>query len=87
LLHWIQCRWKMGKSSCVQSYLITNATENSPPADNAFHVSQLHIILGRTDALLEGFATGLTSGAYDLGSPEYVARYSDHDATQMTLHI
>ena len=34
------------------------------PADHAFHVSQLHIILDRTSTLLEIFATGLTDGMY-----------------------
>ncbi|KAI0668046.1 nuclear pore protein 84/107 [Trametes maxima] len=40
------------------------------PADNPYHVSQLHIILDRTDALLEAFASGLQEGTY-VSSPEY----------------
>ncbi|KAI0363800.1 hypothetical protein BV20DRAFT_957521 [Pilatotrama ljubarskyi] len=40
------------------------------PADNPYHVSQLHIILDRTDALLEAFANGLQEGTY-ISSPEY----------------
>lgn len=44
----------------------------SPPADHAFHVSQLNIILGRTDPLLEVFADGLRDGHYDPASIEYV---------------
>lgn len=40
----------------------------SPPADHAFHFSQLHIILDRTSTLLEVFANGLQEGAY-LHSP------------------
>ncbi|KAI0653097.1 nuclear pore protein 84/107 [Cubamyces menziesii] len=40
------------------------------PADNPYHVSQLHIILARTDALLEAFAGGLQEGTYN-SSPEY----------------
>ncbi|KAI8970749.1 nuclear pore protein 84/107 [Trametes punicea] len=40
------------------------------PADNPYHVSQLHIILDRTDALLEAFASGLQEGTY-ISSPEY----------------
>ncbi|KZP13590.1 hypothetical protein FIBSPDRAFT_797582 [Athelia psychrophila] len=42
-----------------------------PPADHAFHVSQLNIILGRTDPLLEVFADGLRDGNYDPASIEY----------------
>ena len=42
-----------------------------PPADHAFHISQLLIILDRTDSLLEGFANGLQEGAYDPSSIEY----------------
>jgi nuclear pore complex protein Nup107 len=41
-----------------------------PPADHAFHVSQLNIILGRTDPLLEVFADGLREGNYDPASIE-----------------
>lgn len=44
----------------------------SPPADNAFHVSQLAIVLDRTHPLLETFAAGLRDGIYDSGSSEYV---------------
>ncbi|KAH9850869.1 nuclear pore protein 84/107 [Lenzites betulinus] len=40
------------------------------PADHPYHVSQLHIILDRTDLLLEAFATGLQEGTY-VSSPEY----------------
>ncbi|KAI0773023.1 nuclear pore protein 84/107 [Trametes elegans] len=40
------------------------------PADHPYHVSQLHIILDRTDALLEAFASGLQEGSY-ASSPEY----------------
>lgn len=35
-------------------------------------MSQLHIILDRTDPLLEVFANGLQDGAYDPSSIEYV---------------
>lgn len=41
------------------------------PADHAFHVSQLHIILDRTSTLLEIFANGLTDGIYADTSSEY----------------
>ncbi|RPD76536.1 hypothetical protein L226DRAFT_460097 [Lentinus tigrinus ALCF2SS1-7] len=42
------------------------------PADHPYHVSQLHIILDRTDELLESFANGLQEGLY-LSAPEYPA--------------
>jgi nuclear pore complex protein Nup107 len=41
-------------------------------ADNPFHISQLHIILDHTDALLDDFASRLRDGAYDPESSEYV---------------
>jgi nuclear pore complex protein Nup107 len=41
-------------------------------ADNPFHISQLHIILDRTDALLDDFASRLRDGAYDPESSECV---------------
>ena len=42
-------------------------------ADNPYHVSQLNIILDRTDALLEAFADGLAHNNFDRISPEYVS--------------
>ena len=39
------------------------------PADHPYHVSQLHIILERTDELLESFANGLQEGLY-VSAPE-----------------
>lgn len=39
------------------------------PADHPYHVSQLHIILDRTDELLEAFANGLQEGLY-VSAPE-----------------
>lgn len=42
----------------------------STPADNPFHISQLSIILGSTDELLEGFASGIQGGSFDTSSPE-----------------
>ncbi|KAF8553085.1 hypothetical protein OG21DRAFT_1589517 [Imleria badia] len=45
--------------------------DDGPPADNAFHVSQLAIILDRTHPLLESFAAGLRDGMYDSESSEY----------------
>ncbi|KAL6298142.1 nuclear pore protein 84/107 [Sparassis latifolia] len=45
--------------------------EEGPPATNPYHVTQLLIILDRTDQLLQAFATGLRSGLYDPTLPEY----------------
>ncbi|RDB16266.1 hypothetical protein Hypma_003007 [Hypsizygus marmoreus] len=42
-----------------------------PPADHAFHFSQLHIILDRTGTLLDVFANGLHNGSYSKASFEY----------------
>ncbi|PPR04880.1 hypothetical protein CVT26_012721, partial [Gymnopilus dilepis] len=44
-----------------------------PPADHAFHYSQLHIILDDTDTLLKTFAEGLKNGAYMPDTFEYDA--------------
>ena len=43
---------------------------DSPPADSPYHISQLHIILGRMDELLGAFAGGLRDGEYDPSLPE-----------------
>lgn len=40
------------------------------PSDSPYHISQLHIILDRTDGLLEAFAEGLRDGSYDPTAPE-----------------
>jgi len=42
------------------------------PADHAFHFSHLHIILDRTGALLEAFASGLVDGSFSKTPFEYV---------------
>ncbi|KAF5346850.1 hypothetical protein D9756_010620 [Leucocoprinus leucothites] len=42
-----------------------------PPADHAFHFSQLYIILNRTSQLLEAFARGLSDGSYGRDTTEY----------------
>ena len=41
-----------------------------PDAGDPFHVSQLHIILDRTDKLLEAFASSLQEGEYDTSLPQ-----------------
>ncbi|KAI0073069.1 hypothetical protein K474DRAFT_1711028 [Panus rudis PR-1116 ss-1] len=47
--------------------------EEGPPADDPYHVSQLHIILNETDFLLEEFAKRLKSGSWDPSAPHYPA--------------
>ena len=59
----------------VQQELQTLATvevQEGLGAGDAFHISQLHIILDRTDALLDDFASRLQDGAYDTESSECV---------------
>lgn len=46
-----------------------------PPADQAFHVSEVHIILGCRGPLLEGFTRGLQDEDYDPASVEYVVSF------------
>ncbi|KAI9065014.1 hypothetical protein FKP32DRAFT_1675146 [Trametes sanguinea] len=48
------------------------AVAEGASADNPYHVSQLHIILDRTDALLEAFASELQEGTH-VSSPEYTS--------------
>ncbi|GJE90630.1 nuclear pore complex protein [Phanerochaete sordida] len=47
------------------------SVEEGAPSDNPYHISQLNIILDRTDALLEAFAVGLKEGRYDPESSDY----------------
>ncbi|KZT66080.1 hypothetical protein DAEQUDRAFT_813825 [Daedalea quercina L-15889] len=49
------------------------AVEEGPDATDPFHVSQLHIILDRTDQLLEAFASSLQQGEYDTSLPQYAS--------------
>ncbi|KZT29989.1 hypothetical protein NEOLEDRAFT_1126698 [Neolentinus lepideus HHB14362 ss-1] len=45
--------------------------DEGPRADHPFHISQLHIILDRTDALLDDFAEGLRTGRHSPASVDY----------------
>ena len=56
-------------------------------ADNPFHISQLHIILDRTDALLDDFASRLRDGAYDPESSECVLPLPFHDDLVISLSM
>ncbi|TDL18237.1 hypothetical protein BD410DRAFT_775281 [Rickenella mellea] len=75
--------------------------EEGPPANDPFHVSQLHIILNRTDKLLTDFADGLKLGEFNAQQVNYptLTRFFAHlclflqmidvpvppDATQLIL--
>ncbi|CAL1702971.1 unnamed protein product [Somion occarium] len=51
---------------------LSNASvEEGSPAEDPYHISQLHIILDRTDQLLQEFAASLAKGEYDTSSPQY----------------
>ncbi|KAG8215686.1 nuclear pore complex protein [Butyriboletus roseoflavus] len=63
--------WEKEASAALETLGGVNV-DDGPPADNAFHVSQLAIILDRSHSLLETFAAGLTDGVYDSESSEYV---------------
>ena len=54
------------------TFPMTNLAEyvRRAPSDSPYHVSQLNIILDRSDALLEAFAEGLKEGRYDPESSE-----------------
>ena len=55
--------------------LATVQVQEGLGADDPFHISQLHIILDRTDALLDDFASRLRDGAYDPESSELVSSF------------
>jgi len=50
--------------------LATVQVQEGLGADDLFHISQLRIILDRTDALLDDFVSRLQDGAYDPKSSE-----------------
>jgi nuclear pore complex protein Nup107 len=63
--------WRADVEQELQA-LATAQVQEGLGADDPFHISQLHIILDRTDALLDDFASRLRDGAYDPESSEYV---------------
>jgi nuclear pore complex protein Nup107 len=63
--------WRADVEQELQS-LTTVQVQEGLGADDPFHISQLHIILDRTDTLLDDFASRLRDGAYDSESSEYV---------------
>ncbi|KAF8639343.1 hypothetical protein AX17_001562 [Amanita inopinata Kibby_2008] len=62
--------WEKEATSTLES-LRNVAVAEGPPADHAFHFSQLHIVLNRTSTLLDVFAGGLRDGSYGPSSYEY----------------
>ncbi|KAI0067354.1 hypothetical protein BV25DRAFT_1877263 [Artomyces pyxidatus] len=62
--------WRAEVEKALET-LASVSVEDGLPADNAFHMSQLHIILDRTDELLDDFAARLQQGLYDPSSSEY----------------
>ena len=63
--------WRADVEQELQT-LATVQVQEGLGADNPFHISQLHVILDRTDALLDDFASRLRDGAYDPESSECV---------------
>ena len=63
--------WRADVEQELQT-LATAQVQEGLGADDPFHISQLHIILDRTDALLDDFASRLRDGAYDPESSECV---------------
>lgn len=63
--------WRADVEQELQT-LATVQVQEGLGADDPFHISQLHIILDRTDALLDDFASRLRDGAYDPESSECV---------------
>jgi nuclear pore complex protein Nup107 len=63
--------WRADVEQELQA-LATAQVQEGLGADDPFHISQLHIILDRTDALLDDFASRLRDGAYDPESSECV---------------
>ncbi|KAH9929251.1 nuclear pore protein 84/107 [Fomitopsis serialis] len=64
--------WEKEVLSALES-LSSVAVEEGPDANDPFHVSQLHIILDRTDQLLQAFASSLQQGEYDTSTPQYAS--------------
>ncbi|KAI0247725.1 107-domain-containing protein [Lactifluus subvellereus] len=62
--------WRADVEQELQA-LATVQVQEGLGADHPFHISQLHIILDHTDALLDDFASRLRDGAYDPESSEY----------------
>ncbi|KAI0259467.1 nuclear pore protein 84/107 [Gloeopeniophorella convolvens] len=62
--------WQADVEQALQA-LATVQVQEGLGADDPFHISQLHIVLDRTDSLLDEFAARLRDGAFDPDSSEY----------------
>ena len=63
--------WEREVVNTLES-LATIGVTDGPPSSDPFHISQLHIILGRTDKLLSDFASGLQNGEFNPEQSKYV---------------
>ncbi|KAL5501221.1 NUP84 [Sanghuangporus vaninii] len=94
--------WEREAVAALESLTHVGVAEG-PPSTDPFHVSQLHIILNRTDKLLDEFAVGLQSGEFNPTQPNFpsLTRFFAHlclflrlidmpipaDATQIILEV
>ncbi|TBU27484.1 107-domain-containing protein [Dichomitus squalens] len=63
--------WEEDVKQMLEALEAVQVAEGAP-ADHPYHISQLHIILDKTDELLESFTNGLQEGLY-VSAPEYPA--------------
>ncbi|TBU51798.1 nuclear pore protein 84/107 [Dichomitus squalens] len=67
----VEEEWEEDVKQMLEALEAVQVAEGAP-ADHPYHISQLHIILDKTDELLESFANGLQEGIY-VSAPEYPA--------------
>ncbi|TBU21786.1 nuclear pore protein 84/107 [Dichomitus squalens] len=67
----VEEEWEEDVKQMLEALEAVQVAEGAP-ADHPYHISQLHIILDKTDELLESFANGLQEGLY-VSAPEYPA--------------
>jgi hypothetical protein len=80
--------WRADVEQELQA-LATVQVQEGLGADDPFHISQLHIILDRTDALLDDFASRLRDGAYDPESSECAFPFmlNPHTLSSLTISL
>ena len=78
--------WRADVEQELQA-LATVQVQEGLGADDPFHISQLHIILDRTDGLLDDFASRLRDGAYDPESSECAFPFLSNSHTLPSLMI
>ncbi|KAF8900838.1 nuclear pore protein 84/107 [Gymnopilus junonius] len=67
-----ETEWEKEVRGTLDALKSVNVIEG-PPADHAFHFSQLYIILDQTDSLLTTFSQGLKSDVYRRDTSDYQA--------------